>query len=98
MVARPGMDQVAQPPEVGLVQFEERTVAIWLEVLALRTLAPPAPDYLARRGTPADPRQLADRDIIFFVNAERRRIWRFAAPDSAMTFEGPGTGRAISVM
>src|SRR5687768_3576864 len=56
MVARPGMDQVAQPPVVGLVQFEERTVAIWLEVLALRTLAPPAPDYLARRGTPAAPR------------------------------------------
>jgi hypothetical protein len=48
MVARPGMDQVAQPPVAGLVQFEERTVAIWLEVLALRILAPPAPDYLAR--------------------------------------------------
>jgi DNA-binding transcriptional LysR family regulator len=49
-----------------------------------------SPDYLARRGAPADPRQLADHDTIFFVNAERRRTWRFAGADGASTFEGPG--------
>jgi DNA-binding transcriptional LysR family regulator len=49
-----------------------------------------SPDYLTRRGTPVEPRQLPDHDAIFFMNAERRRAWRFAGPDGILTFEGPG--------
>jgi DNA-binding transcriptional LysR family regulator len=61
-----------------------RTIA-WQHMV---TCASPA--YLARRGTPADPRQLQAHDTIFFMNAERRRAWRFAGPDGVFTFEGPG--------
>ena len=46
--------------------------------------------YLARRGTPLEPRQLPQHDTIFFMNAERRRTWRFDGPDGSFTFEGPG--------
>jgi len=46
--------------------------------------------YLARRGTPLEPRQLPQHDTIFFMNAERRRTWRFDGPDGSFSFEGPG--------
>lgn len=49
-----------------------------------------APSYLARRGTPTDPVQLAEHDTIFFMNGEKRRLWKFAAPDGSHLFEGPG--------
>jgi len=49
-----------------------------------------APAYLARRGTPQHPAQLPGHDTIFFVNAERRRSWRFGTPDGEYVFEGPG--------
>jgi DNA-binding transcriptional LysR family regulator len=61
-----------------------RTIA-WQHMV---TCASPA--YLARRGTPLEPRQLPEHDAIFFMNAERRRTWRFAGPDGPFTFEGPG--------
>lgn len=49
-----------------------------------------APDYLARRGTPLHPDQLPEHETIFFMNAERRRAWRFAGPDGSFIVEGPG--------
>jgi DNA-binding transcriptional LysR family regulator len=49
-----------------------------------------SPDYLARRGTPEKPQQLPQHDTIFFVNAERRRSWRFSSTEGEYVFEGPG--------
>ncbi len=49
-----------------------------------------SPDYLARRGTPERPQQLPQHDTIFFVNAERRRSWRFRSGEGEYLFEGPG--------
>jgi DNA-binding transcriptional LysR family regulator len=49
-----------------------------------------SPAYLARRGTPMHPSQLPGHDTIFFVNAERRRSWRYHTPEGEFVFEGPG--------
>jgi DNA-binding transcriptional LysR family regulator len=49
-----------------------------------------SPEYLARRGTPEKPQQLPQHDTIFFVNAERRRSWRFSSAEGDYVFEGPG--------
>lgn len=49
-----------------------------------------APSYLARRGLPTAPQQLAEHDTIFFRNLDRRRLWRFDTPDGHYLFDGPG--------
>lgn len=49
-----------------------------LEVVEHVVCASPA--YLARRGTPAHPRDLAQHDCIYLGEDERDRHWRFARP------------------
>jgi hypothetical protein len=39
---------------------------------------------------PARPEQLKEHDTIFFMNAEKRRPWRFDTPEGPYVFEGPG--------
>ena len=40
-----------------------------------------APDYLARRGTPATPQHLAEHNCFTYEYASPRNLWRFRAPD-----------------
>lgn len=47
------------------------------QVGQVRWIACASPDYLARRGTPADPDALSDHDCIAFETSQASRIWRF---------------------
>jgi DNA-binding transcriptional LysR family regulator len=74
MVFRPdGFDimvRVGEPPETqGLV----------IPLTTTRFVQVASPDYLARRGAPASPDQLADHDTIVYATAERPlgQRWRF---------------------
>lgn len=49
-----------------------------------------APDYLARRGKPQTPQELAGHDIIAFLSGERPNAWRYQTPDGLYLREGPG--------
>lgn len=42
-------------------------------------------DYLAARGTPAEPDDLADHDVLAFVPAARLATWTLLGPDGAST-------------
>ncbi|BDB30296.1 MULTISPECIES: LysR family transcriptional regulator [Cupriavidus] len=49
-----------------------------------------SPEYLARRGVPQVPQDLAGHDTIVFQSAERPRPWRFDTPEGHYLFDGPG--------
>jgi DNA-binding transcriptional LysR family regulator len=49
-----------------------------------------SPDYLQRCGTPQTPMALHEHDTVFFMNADRRRSWRFKTDTGSYIFEGPG--------
>jgi DNA-binding transcriptional LysR family regulator len=61
-----------------------RTVA-WQQFIVCAS-----PDYLARRGTPQTPQDLADHDTIVYLNAERPRPWRLQTSNGPYIYEGPG--------
>lgn len=65
-------------------QLLTRTVA-WQQFVVCA-----APDYLARRGTPHTPQDLAGHDAIVLIGAERRRAWHLQTPDGPFVFAGPG--------
>lgn len=54
-----------------------------------------APDYLARRGVPQTPQEVAEHDIIAFLSRERPNAWRYQTPDGLYLREGPGRLKAI---
>jgi DNA-binding transcriptional LysR family regulator len=51
----------------------------------IRTVVAASPDYLARRGEPADPTELPAHDCIIDTNFRDPLIWRFRAPDGRGT-------------
>ncbi|MBZ9557323.1 LysR family transcriptional regulator [Halomonas coralii] len=67
-----------------------RTVA-WQHMLTCAS-----PDYLQRRGAPETPAALHEHDTVFFMNADRRRSWRFETDAGVYVFEGPGKLNADS--
>jgi DNA-binding transcriptional LysR family regulator len=73
---------------IGEPKDDTRIVTRTLGWQHMVTCASPA--YLARRGTPVHPPGLAEHDTIFFINAEKRKPWRFATPEGEFVFEGPG--------
>jgi DNA-binding transcriptional LysR family regulator len=48
-----------------------------------------SPDYLARRGTPRMPQDLAGHDTMAFLGREHASAWRFLTPQGLALFEGP---------
>lgn len=55
-----------------------------------RFLTCASPDYLARRGIPQTPQDLADHDIIVLRSADRPRAWHFETPEGHYVFDSPG--------
>jgi DNA-binding transcriptional LysR family regulator len=53
-----------------------------------------APAYLARRGEPKHPRELADHDCLIYTLAASPREWRFEGPDGPVTVAVGGRFRA----
>ncbi|VVP86499.1 HTH-type transcriptional regulator DmlR [Pseudomonas fluorescens] len=49
-----------------------------------------SPSYLARRGVPQTPADLAAHDTIAFISGERQGIWRYQTPDGPHVFEQAG--------
>ncbi|WP_020653058.1 LysR family transcriptional regulator [Massilia niastensis] len=49
-----------------------------------------APGYLARRGAPLQPQEVAAHDAIVLVAGGRPRGWDFITPDGPWRFDGPG--------
>ena len=45
----------------------------------VRRVVVASPEYLARRGTPTDPRELSTHDTIFGTNTQRSLEWRFGS-------------------
>ena len=43
----------------------------------IRNIAVASPDYLARRGTPAQPADLADHDCLVYSNVPESRVWGY---------------------
>lgn len=52
-----------------------------------------SPDYLARRGEPSTPADLADHDCVTFMFGGAVRPWEFLGPDGTMTVEPAGPVR-----
>jgi DNA-binding transcriptional LysR family regulator len=65
-------------------QILTRTVA-WQQFVTCA-----APDYLARRGVPQRPQDVAAHDTIVLLSAERPRAWHYRTPQGPWLFEGPG--------
>nr|WP_199040662.1 LysR family transcriptional regulator [Dyella sp. ASV24] len=61
-----------------------RTVA-WQQFIVCAS-----PEYLASRGAPMTPVELADHDTIVYINAERPRPWRLQTENGPFLYEGPG--------
>src|SRR5512143_2703988 len=49
---------------------------------AVRRIVVASPGYIARKGAPERPEDLADHDIVLFVNQANTADWRFANPES----------------
>lgn len=49
-----------------------------------------SPEYLALRGVPVVPEDLARHDTIFFRSADKRRVWRYQTPEGYYLYDGPG--------
>ncbi len=45
-----------------------------------RALLCASPDYLARRGEPRQPAELAEHDCLIYSNVDQRDLWRFQGP------------------
>ncbi|WP_114239335.1 LysR family transcriptional regulator [Dyella sp. C9] len=65
-------------------QILTRTVA-WQQFVVCAS-----PEYLAQRGTPRTPDDLARHDTIVYLNAERPRPWRLQTEQGPYLYEGPG--------
>lgn len=50
-----------------------------VRLTSVRRIVVASPDYLARRGTPQTPEEVAERDVIAFENEAIPQEWRFAA-------------------
>ncbi|AWP80012.1 LysR family transcriptional regulator [Bordetella bronchiseptica] len=49
-----------------------------------------APDYLAKKGVPSTPADLAGHDTIFFLSGQRPMPWRLGQGDAIEVCDGPG--------
>lgn len=49
-----------------------------------------SPEYLARRGTPQTPQDLAGHDTIMYLIAEQSRPWRLQIDNVPYAYDGPG--------
>ncbi len=60
----------------GTIEVEPNLITRQIGASALHTCA--SPDYLARRGVPQTPAELADHDLLHFSHLRRGRIWTFS--------------------
>ncbi|WP_199098100.1 LysR family transcriptional regulator [Dyella sp. ASV21] len=65
-------------------QILTRTVA-WQQFVVCAS-----PAYLARRGTPQTPADLADHDTMVYLSGDRPRVWHLQTPSGPYVYEGPG--------
>lgn len=65
-------------------QLLTRTVA-WQQFVTCA-----APDYLARKGVPQQPQDLAGHDTLSFLSGEHPSPWRYQTPDGLYLCEAPG--------
>lgn len=49
-----------------------------------------SPDYLARKGVPQKPQDLAKHDTIAFLNGDHPNTWRYETPEGLYLCEAPG--------
>jgi DNA-binding transcriptional LysR family regulator len=108
LAAQPGVaaDLVLADRFLDLIE-EEIDVALrigWLgdsglvarRVGAVRRMLVASPDYLRRRGTPADPRELAEHDLIVFDSRLGGTEWRFRLPDGGIQAMRPAARFAVN--
>ncbi len=65
-------------------------------LMAVRRVAIAAPSYLARRGVPAHPRDLAQHDCVVYTRLATGSLWRFEGEDEGKS-EGVGEGIEVEV-
>lgn len=65
-------------------QLLTRTVA-WQQFVTCAS-----PDYLAFKGIPQTPKELAGHDTIAFLSGEQPSAWHYQTPEGLYLFEGPG--------
>jgi DNA-binding transcriptional LysR family regulator len=63
-------------------------------LMAVRRVAIAAPTYLARRGVPTHPRDLAQHDCVVYTRLATGSLWRFESEDEG---ESEGEAEAIEV-
>jgi DNA-binding transcriptional LysR family regulator len=64
------------------------------KIAPVRALALASPDYLAARGRPQKPRDLADHDLLFYANIPAYEQWRFKVGDRWEHVRGKARFRA----
>lgn len=65
-------------------------------LMAVRRVAIAAPSYLARRGVPVHPRDLAQHDCVVYTRLATGSLWRFEGEDEGKS-EGVGEGIEVEV-
>lgn len=65
-------------------QLLTRTVA-WQQFVTCAS-----PEYLARKGVPQRPQELADHDTLSFLGGEQPNAWRYQTPEGEYLCERPG--------